>query len=265
MLALARRIIKCIFHFGDLEDESRPAPMQHSIEISLILITMVVAIVGTLSDFKGKDRAKAGLIILAVLASAGAIVKSFLDEREKELMKTALISTLNPAPPIYDKFGKEIEREIKRMGYDEFDYRHFSDGLTYSLNDSKTGRRGYLVFDRLDIGMMYSNQLAGKSNSEIILRQFDQTYKPTLAQSEDFQNRVAILGHCMFNWKYKHEPRDYHYDDDKVSFSVDVNNQIKEFQITAQEIASLKEKKAVELFVDLVDIFQKKIDDVVKD
>src|ERR1700746_487171 len=98
------------------------------VELFLTAITFVVALIGIF----WRDppiRAKTSLVILAVLASAGSMYKSFKDEADKKFMKTALISSLVPSLTSYAKLIDNIRENARTNGFEEkTDCYHNSDG-----------------------------------------------------------------------------------------------------------------------------------------
>src|SRR5262249_21311118 len=111
-----------------------------AIEIFLTLITLMVAVIGTL--LKDPSRSvNVFLIFLAVLAACGTVVKSISDESDKGFMKTALISSLNPSNSSYQKLCDDVDEGAKSRGFDQDTHcYHSSDGMVCLLASKDENR-----------------------------------------------------------------------------------------------------------------------------
>jgi hypothetical protein len=63
------------------------------VDVILILITLATAVIGTLST---PPRWVKGVIVsLAILTSGATIIKSYIDDEDKDFVKTALVNSLS--------------------------------------------------------------------------------------------------------------------------------------------------------------------------
>jgi hypothetical protein len=147
-----------------------------SLDIILTLITLTVAVIGTL--LKDPSRhVKAFLIALAVAASLASIVKAFGDASDKEFMKRAVISGLTPANSAYQSFVDEIEKQVAKQNFEVDTCHHSNDGMTCFLTSTadKT-KHADLVFNRAEIAEMYANDIGHSSNDKPINVALTQQY-----------------------------------------------------------------------------------------
>ena len=98
------------------------------LEIILTVITLAVAIAGTLWE-KPPKSVKISLIALAIAASLGAIIKSFLDESDKDFMKRVLISNLSPSNSAYKNLEADVANHFAQQGYDDWACFHTDGGM----------------------------------------------------------------------------------------------------------------------------------------
>jgi hypothetical protein len=228
-----------------------------ALDIVLTVITLVVAVIGTLLRDPPR-KAQAFLIALAVLASLASVVKAINDESDKEFMKAALTSTLVPSSTCYAQFSKDLSKIGKRFGFNaDPRFYHNPEGATCFFSSTDGSKRGTLVFDRSDIAKIYANQIARRNNEKDIAEAFDQSYDPK-DWEEELRNKVCVLGFGVFFDIYRRSPSEFFYDDDGVRIGFEYNGKRKTVEYDWEELVKLKKTKAVDLFYDLEQGLRKK-------
>jgi hypothetical protein len=228
-----------------------------SLDIILTIITLIVAVIGTLLKDPSR-RVKVFLISLAALASLASVIKAVADASDKEFMKTAIISTLTPSNFAFQKLVNDIHDEDNQAGFDTEICHHDADGMTCFLSSSTDkNKHGTLVFNRMDIAEMYANDIQRTSNKKLIDAAFAQSYDPKELK-EEFSDKVGLLGTAVFFNMYGRWP-DYTYDDSfgvKIIFEKD--GVTKEVLISPVELASFQKQRAPDLFYALEKEFRDK-------
>jgi hypothetical protein len=230
-----------------------------ALDIVLTVITLIVAVVGTLLKDPPK-KAQAVLIALAVLASLASVFKAISDESDKEFMKAALTSTLVPSSTCYQQFTKDLSRIGNRFGFNgDPRFYHNLEGATCFFSSTDGSKRGTLVFDRSDIAKIYANQIAHRNNDKDIAEAFDRSYDPK-DWEEELRNKVCILGFGVCFDQYRHFPTEFFYDDNGVRIDFDYNSNRKTVEYDWEELVKLKKAKAIDLFYDLEQGLRKKFE-----
>jgi hypothetical protein len=136
------------------------------IDVLLIAITLVVAVIGTLLK-DPPTSVEAILIFLAVLASAGSLVKASNDDDDKHFIMAALTATLVPTRSSYDQMFVDVKKRAQEAGFDKTRCTSTSDGMTCFLSGA-SGKNATLVFDKSEIGEMYAHQIGNRSTAPVI-------------------------------------------------------------------------------------------------
>lgn len=172
-----------------------------TIDVILILITLVVAVIGTTLN-KPSNRVKGFLIFLALGASAGSIAKAHDDSKEKDFLKTAIISNLVPGGKVYGILAGQVADEAReRLKLAVPNCYHTDDGMTCFLTSNTTPpTRATVVLSRPDVSDLYANYIQHRSNKKTVDKILNQEYKPSDLQ-EDFEEKAAILGSAVL---YRH-------------------------------------------------------------
>jgi hypothetical protein len=226
-------------------------------EFVLTAITLAVAIFGTTKD-KIPRNGKRLLIGLAVATSVASVMKVINDEDDKKFLQTALISTLRPSNAVYEKLCRDVAEVAKTMGFDEETICHHApDGMVTFFSNGKKTQHGTVVFDRSEIGKMYANHLRDASNRTLIVSVLHKAYVPK-EFSEEFLDKVGILGFGIFFNLVKRFPSEYHYD---PSIGVQIYFDNKKVGFDAPELAGFEENKAFKLFYLLGESYRKKFND----
>jgi len=228
-----------------------------SVDILLTIITLVVAVIGTL--LKDPTRGvKIFLIGLAVLASIGSIVKALDDEADKRFMENALISTLSPPNPAYKALQADIEKAIQ-PDFDQDYCFHNTDGMTCFLSKSDNTKNATVVFNRSEVAALYANDLRRASNKTLINKGLSDQFEPA-KMDEDFEDKVGILG-CAICFQATNFWGEYTYDDKAVRVTCkDKSNNESQMMLTSSELATVSPQKSGELFYDLEQRFRKQLD-----
>jgi hypothetical protein len=105
---------------------------------------------------------------------------------------------------------------------------------------------------------MYANSLKGRDNHDLIVSIFNKEYEPA-EMTEEFKDKVGILGIDVFYNMFQKFPNGYDYDD---SFGVQVNfdqdGKSKFVRITTPELKQLKPDKSLPLFHTLETTFRER-------
>jgi hypothetical protein len=227
-------------------------------DVALAAIALVLAVAGTLAKDPGR-RLKALIIGLAVLTAALATVKSFYDNRDKDFMQAALVSTLTPPAVSYKAFDGEISAAAQRAGFDpRVECLHYGAGFTCGLSRERTQNRALLVLDQMQVAEMYKSQIQHDSNATFLDEALKHQYSNEELLEDDFRNKVGVLGFYVFYHTFGYYPDDYNWNDDvgmrvysnKNGRSVDVVISPKELPVVS--------KPDLALFVDIEKVLQNK-------
>jgi hypothetical protein len=229
-----------------------------TIDIILTLITLTVAVIGTIKENLTK-HVKQFLVGLAVIASLASIIKAVGDASDKEFMKKALTSILTPSNASYQRLVADIHDNDNKAGFDTELCHHSQDGMTCFLSSSTDmNKHATLVFNRFDISQLYANNIQRTSNKKLIDAAFAQTFDPKDSE-EEFSDKVGLLGAGVFFNVFGRWP-DYAYDDKfgvKIMFEKD--GAMKEVLLSPDELASVQQHKAPDLFYALEQKFREKL------
>jgi hypothetical protein len=227
------------------------------LDIVLAIAALIFAVVGTLKD-DFTLRTKRILIGAAAITCLVAIIKAVMDDRDKQFMKIALISTLVPANSSYTKLVPEIEAAGKKRDLDDSPCHHSADGMACFFSSQRdTSKHETLVFNRSEIAQMYANDIDKTSNDVWIKAAFDHPYKRTGEWDEEFADKAGLLGMAVCYNMFDHWGSDYNYD---PSFGLKVECETpaggKEAHITTEDLARLHNGRASELFYKLEQMFR---------
>jgi hypothetical protein len=141
-----------------------------AVDVILVLITLVTAVIGTLSN--PPRWVKVAIITLAASASCASIIKSYLDERDKDFVKTALINSLNPSSTKSAIFGDQAADALRDDYCNSIEYRRINDGMGIFCYDIKLDNKGkrrrptpedpftkVLILTTNNLSTMFSNDL----------------------------------------------------------------------------------------------------------
>jgi hypothetical protein len=225
------------------------------VDLSLILITLAVAVGGTLWK-EPPPSAKIFLIALAVLASTASFKKSIDDNADKEFMQKAIISTLIPSDSEYQKFYDAIVAVSASLGLGD-DYRcyHTQDGLSCFIDNATNKKRSVIVLNRSEVAELYANLLRGEGANEKVAELFGRSYDPS-AQDEEFLDKVGILGMHLVERAYQQSAKDYDYDDSygtKLSFEKD--GQVVNVLISSDDLRKIAPDKAPAVFQNVAKLY----------
>ena len=96
-------------------------------DILLAIAAAIVAIYGIAKDLKASTRKV--LIGLALLIALVTTRKAYFENRDKDLMKAALVGTLVPTPGTIATMYKLIASKAREVGYSHVDYMRVDDGM----------------------------------------------------------------------------------------------------------------------------------------
>jgi hypothetical protein len=163
------------------------------LDVALTVVTLIVAIIGVTWD-KPTFRIKVLLVVLAIVASGGAIFKIAKDQSDKKFFEHALISTLAPSNSEYQKMEQEIYALADKRTFNDGPCHHSNDGLICLLfKMNNTSAHATLVFNHDEVAKMYANSLANKTNARFINDAFDKVYDRS-QWNEGFVDKVGVLG-----------------------------------------------------------------------
>lgn len=135
---------------------------------------------------------------VAVVLFLLSCIKAYRDNRDKEFLKVALTSTLNPTNRYFNKIEEEITWEADKRLLDSRNCNHSQDGIScFFWSQKDTSKQATLVFDRVDMAEIYAAVIRRGHDRDLIKDHFDKTYKlPTEKEDpwdEDFVDKVGLL------------------------------------------------------------------------
>src|SRR5262249_26874057 len=146
------------------------------LEISLIVITLIVAVVGTIWE-KPPLEWKVILIVCALSASVFSIVKAFQDERDKNFTRKALLTLVVPTNSSYERLARDVEAVARQRGLNgDYNCPHSPDGLTCFWSSQDKQKQATFVFDKSEVADMYMNLINDQSNSSYISKASQKSY-----------------------------------------------------------------------------------------
>ena len=222
------------------------------LEIILMVITLSAAVVGTYKDDLS-GLVKTFLIVLAIAAGIGTLIKSYKDESDKKFMQAALTSTLNPSNSSYEKICNEVDKIGKAAGFDaDAECHHSSDGMIGLLSEKAGKDYGIVVLNRQNVSDIYANHIKKSSNQNVINvinEAIHKLYDPKNLNNEEFLDKVGILGFNIYFNIFDEHPLSYNYDPKfgvKIAFDKDGKKQI--VQVSPAELKTFEHGKALNLF-----------------
>ena len=224
------------------------------IDVVLTLITLAVAVIGTL--LKEPPRwAKAALIGMAVVASGLSILKAAEEDSAQRFMRMALTSTLTPSNASYLKLGQEV---FDDAGYDDVSCYHDADGMTCFLGSAKDkNKHATLVLNKLEVAEMYANEIERSSNRKFLSGTMSIVYDPSYLDDE-LCDKIGVLGSGIFFSLYHRWP-DYNYDGNMgVAIRYDLNGATKEVVLNPDELKTLQKGPSADLFYAIEQKFREK-------
>src|ERR1051326_1587058 len=235
-----------------------------TVEILLAMITLMVAVIGTLLRDPHKN-VKIFLIVLAAVASIGSIVKAVNDDSDKEFMKTALMSTLKPSNSVYERLTAEVDESAKTRGFEQNAYCiHYDEGgMTCFLHSATEGKQGTLVFNKAEIAEMYANQIRRENNKKMIDAVFRQTYSPDDLH-EEFVDKIGLLGFAVFFNVYGRFPSDYNYDGFGVRVDFEEDGKKQSVGFSPAELTAFEKNQGPAVFYAFEQTFRKKFAELKK-
>jgi hypothetical protein len=235
-----------------------------TIDVILILITLVVAVIGTTLD-KPSNRVKGFLIFLALGASAGSIAKAYEDSKEKDFLKTAITSNLVPSGKVYGILAGQVADEVReRLKLTVANcYHGTDDGITCFFTSKTTPpTRATVVLSRPDVSDLYANYIQHRSNKKTVDKILNQEYKPSELE-EDFEEKAAILGSTVL-YRHLHVWPNSSYDDNggqylkKIYTGAGVSVVI---QLSPVELAGINQNAEPKLFYEVEQDIRRKLSD----
>lgn len=219
------------------------------IDVILILITLAVAVIGTLTDLKSNGRAI--LILLAVGASVFSIYKSYKKNKENNFLQWALTVSLAPSPKEYDHLKDDVLKAAP--GYTIDDYHHFNAGVVFFLDKTADHSKSILIFDREEIAQIYANLANREDNKSLIQSRLNYVYKSDDKEREDILNRICILGSVMFRKVVDRFPNDCTYGNEGVNYFIAAEGRELKLNLAPNEIGSFTGAPAAQLFSAVAD------------
>lgn len=229
---------------------------------------------------------------LALLLGVG---KAISDGREKELLRTALMGTLNLPVTIRAAIGEDVLERAQTHGRyapREGLYQYTEDGMAFFLHELDTGKDWSFVMDRFEVAEIYANATArygsvaegGRTDTTPsdtgkprLFGLLDKKRMPLPPESyktidramtreydlsrivEDFDFRLVVLGSSILRL-LRCEVYDYYYDDDRgVVIRYIMRQQRRETIFSREDIGSLRRGAALELFTRAEQEWRKKI------
>lgn len=220
-----------------------------AVDVVLILITLAVAVVGTLLK-DPPTYVKTALIFLAVLASVASVIKAREDSNDKNFLKTAIMSNLTPSSAVYGRLVDAVSTVGKRLGYADGSCFHNEAGLACFLSSKgQNSKHGTLVLNRLEIAQLYANDIQRTSNDSVINTFYSRVYEPSRLE-EEFEDKVAVLGAAVFFNVYGRWPQ-YSYDDHNgrdLTLGYEQNGKAWQVQFSGEEIKAMAAAKTPDVF-----------------
>jgi hypothetical protein len=225
-------------------------------DILLIVITLAVAVIGTL--WRDPPRSmKISLIVLAMVASGASVFKAISDAGDKNFIKFALTSTLKPSNAQFHQLIVDVDKAMKDSHRKQGECNHGDDGMVCFLVSTESDtRRGTLVLERGDLGTLYATELdhgdTGKVINDVCARQ----YNPD-DLGEDFKARVALLGTAVYFDVFKKEGSESSYDDSfGVRITFEGRGKRDEVVLAPDELRAFKPDNACGLFYNVEQSFR---------
>jgi hypothetical protein len=248
------------------------------LEILLAVAAALVAIYGIARDLKpGTKRILIGLAVVIAVATA---TKAYVDDRDKDLMKAALVGTLVPTPATIATMYELIKDNAltNGYGYSKVDYMRIDGGMVVYL-DKAAGSPEAVVLDRLDIASLYAKILMEEGSSgvektlwryipalgyhrdqEALISKFlkqafrKQDFDET-GYSENLYGRLCILAQTSARQVLRRRSNDCDYDDKiGMTLTFDIAGQTHALNISAKDITqkfTVEEANARVLFAEL--------------
>jgi hypothetical protein len=220
-----------------------------TLDFILVVITLIVAVIGTLLKDPAK-HVKVFLISLAALSSIASIIKAHGDSNEKEFLRKAITSNLAPDAGTFGRFGEQVSAEAKSRGFDRFPCYHDQNTLTCFLSSTTDpAKRGTLVLSRSEVAQMYANEIQRASNKVVISTALSHEYDPS-AFDEEFEDKVGLLGAAVFFTTFGHWPS-YSYDDHGVTdltLVYEANGRAVVIRFDSTELNAVPKGNAMNLF-----------------
>jgi hypothetical protein len=220
------------------------------VDILLSLITLVVAIVGTVLKDPSK-RVKIFLISLAAATTIGTVIKAIGDESDKNFFKRALISTLSPSNGQYKNLEGDVAIHFAKLGYDHWGCYHTQGGMgCYLWSETNKDKHWTLILNSEEIGKMYAKEIAGEKDDDVIQAVCSNPMKPS-EFDEDFKDRASILSSVVF-WTTFGKWINFDYDDNVgIKAEYRQNGQDREISFAPAELTSTPDGDSCTVFYNV--------------
>jgi hypothetical protein len=226
------------------------------VDLILIGIAFVVGVIGTLWKDPPK-LAKFALIGLLILSSVAAIWKSYSDDKDKELLQNLAVAGLALPNSAYDVVYEQMGKAYSNSA--TVNCHHTNDGMTCPLQPTAGQAPQALVFNRYELARVYADAVRGRDTGAFLKEIATHRYDPEHL-SDDYEDKLGILGFHTFYDMCQFFPRDYNYDDSfGIKVIYDDKGERREISISSDEMKAPAANTGPVLFGQFDKLWREKI------
>jgi hypothetical protein len=195
-----------------------------------------------------------------IASSVASVVKAIADDQDKQFLQTLTITGLSLPNAFYDSIENDIRTISGRYGYSSHARCHHThDGLTCFVDPSPTQPHVDVVLNKFEVAQIFANNKRNIDNTDFVESILDQKVDPSHL-SEDFKDKLGILGIHTFYDICRRFPDQYNYDDKfGIKIFYDQDGRLDHLSLLPEEIKKVEPGDAIRVFPIFEQIYAEKI------